>query len=243
MSLPQEVPATDLSAEDLERVRAFQEAGMPGLAHATPVVQEKMQRLYMSGRSYAQVARATNSKKDLVLYLAHREGWYAAKVEASRETLEQVARRVAELRTESAMFMADVVTCWNKYMGGKALSYLSTGNPADAAEVLYNKNLPNYIKSVELLEKLAALISSGGDGGGGGAGGGSGQVLLQMLGGQVHIGGGSEPPSSFAQALKAMADQARAGQARPVPSDIVDEDSADANNGVRVRKKKKETNE
>jgi hypothetical protein len=74
---------SDITPKELIKVQEFKEAGMPGLTKVAQneVAMTKTLDLYMSGKTYGEIATIVGIKKDIVLYLAHKFDWYDTKMQ------------------------------------------------------------------------------------------------------------------------------------------------------------------
>jgi len=228
------VPTTDMTPDELARAAKYAEDGMPGLSAVSDTSVHKMVEMYMAGRSYNDISRNTGTKKDIVLFLSKKLGWYEAKSTHLAEVSKGIMQRATETKLHSAAFVADLLACWHKYMRSKIDNYLSTGNDKEAAEAL-GIPLNNYFKSVEALEKLMSEPPK------------SPTDKPPLVG--VNVGDGMEikktgensleitpkKPKAFSNVLKEMADLKRQESADAAKARDINA-SKTTNPGVRKRK-------
>ena len=99
------VQTTDLSPKEVERAKAYEEAGLPGIIDINNNQIARMIDLYLGGCTYTQVCNILGIKKDIVLYLAQRHNWFEAKQEYHEELKEKIRSRVISSKLRNAEFM------------------------------------------------------------------------------------------------------------------------------------------
>lgn len=151
---------TDFSKKDLLAIEKFQEDGLPSLAALDDTKLTQMMDMYLSGKSYSQIASATRSTKALVMYLSKKFGWYPTRREYLVEMEESIGNRLIENKIESQDFLLNLTQTWQTQMGKKMKKYISSGDEKFINEIDL-KVLDKYLKTLEILHKTG---SSGGDG-------------------------------------------------------------------------------
>lgn len=154
---------TDLTAHQLERVKTYTEAGMPGIASITDAKMHLMFDMYLNGKTYTQIARITHVEKDAILYLAKKMQWYATKQDYLRDMQESLERKLSETKVVSQSMLADIVNFYHVRIGKNIDKFLSTGETS-AADAINPKDIDKYLKTVEILHKLSTEGKSAGGG-------------------------------------------------------------------------------
>jgi len=155
-----ERPTTDMTTQELEKLEAFVEEGLPGISKITPETIEKMAGLYLSGKTYGQVSNITRVPKAAVMYHARRDNWFSVRQDYLQELDERMKTRVAEAKLMSQDFMLDLMQTFQKKIGKKIQRYLATDNE-DIANEINLKDIATYIKTLEALGKSMGDYRSG----------------------------------------------------------------------------------
>jgi antitoxin component of MazEF toxin-antitoxin module len=151
--LPAERPATDLSTDDLNRVTAYAEAGLPGLAALEESTLYRMMEMYLSGSTYWQIQKALSLKRPLVLYVAHKYDWYGAKRDYLHELQEQIKGRVIDSKLVSQDFLLLLTQAWQKKISKSLTRYLATDDVAHTEEIDL-KEVSQLLKTIEMINNL-----------------------------------------------------------------------------------------
>lgn len=82
----------DFSPRHVAMVEKFEEAGLPGIYNISQNLVDKMEKLYVNiGYDYSDVAKMTQTRLEIVLFLAKKYNWAAAraeKIEQDQRTLD-----------------------------------------------------------------------------------------------------------------------------------------------------------
>lgn len=148
-----EEPVTDISNEDLEKVNKFIEDGMPGLGLVDDGKMYRMMELYLSGKTYTQIARASRINKTMLLYLAHKFNWYGRRREFLTELESTMRIRLMEAKVVSHDFLLQLATLWQTKIGNKIEAYAASGDEAMASSIDL-KEVDKYLKVVEMIHKI-----------------------------------------------------------------------------------------
>lgn len=150
----------DLSQQDMNKVDKFFEAGAPGfnLGDQTKIVQ--LADLYLSNKTYSQIARIHRIPKELVMAYSYRLKWYAMKMDYLRELEEQIKSRVLDAKITSQDFLLELTQMYQKKIGRKMDLYFQTNIEAHADEINH-KEIDKYLKLVEALYKLSSEPTQG----------------------------------------------------------------------------------
>lgn len=145
----------DFTDIEVEKINTYVSNGCTGLE--TLVKDEhkvnNLFALYMSGKTYTEISKISRVKKDVVLYMAAKMRWYEKRMEYLDDIQKNITKKVTETRVESLNFISSLINMHHKYYGDAINDYLRTGD-RDIVESLDLKQLTQYFKSIELLEKI-----------------------------------------------------------------------------------------
>jgi len=78
----------DFSPRHIAMVEKFENSGLPGIYSITPKITEKMEKLYVNvGYDYSDVAKMTQSRLEIVLYLAKKYNWAALRAQKMEQDM------------------------------------------------------------------------------------------------------------------------------------------------------------
>lgn len=224
-NLPAELPPTDLSPEDVKRIEAYALAGSPGFSLEDEILMRKMIEMYLSGKTYSQIARITRKQKDLVMYASHRLGWYELKIQYLQELENNIKGRVVLAKIQSQDFLLQLTQMWQQKIGRRMDRYLETGNE-DEANAISLKEIDKYLKTVEALQKLSSDITiknSGNDKPAVGFNIGDGVTVAKKEDGTVEI---TPKVQSVGTLLARLAEERRQNEANKTPTSDIKEVSS-----------------
>lgn len=155
LELPQ-----DMTKEEKEVVQEFIANGCPGLLRVQDGDIFKYFQLYMSGKTYAEIATITKSNKDLIMYLAYKSRWMEHRFKHYENISLNILDKVKQVKLDSANNLVTIIKALGKYCEQKYNAYLST-NDNSTIEKLDKAIVTQYYKSIELLDKI--LSEEGGD--------------------------------------------------------------------------------
>jgi len=145
----------DFTDDEVERINTFVQngcVGLEGLVKDEAKV-HSLFSLYMSGKTYTEISKISKTKKDLVLYMSAKMRWYEKRMEYLNEIQEKVTGKLKDTRIQSMNFISSLINMHHKYYGDAINQYLATGN-RDLIDGLDLKQLTQYFKSLEVLEKI-----------------------------------------------------------------------------------------
>jgi hypothetical protein len=143
----------DLNELEKQNLEQYIQNGCPGLTSLEDTQVFKWFELYMSGKTYSEIAVISKSKKDLIVYVAYKSKWLEKRNEYFTAITQNMTVKLTNIRTESINTMATIVSSLNKYFGKKFDNYLAT-NDDSIIENMDSKVLEKYYKSLEILEKV-----------------------------------------------------------------------------------------
>lgn len=155
----------DFTDEEVERINTYVANGCVGLETLVKDDHKvnNLFALYMSGKTYTEVSKISRVKKDMVLYMAAKMKWYEKRMEYLDDIQSNITKKITETKTESLNFIASLISMHHKYYGDAINQYLRTGD-RDIIDGLDLKQLTQYFKSIEILEKILnpANVNRGG---------------------------------------------------------------------------------
>lgn len=160
LPIVQEEKTTDLSPLDMQKIEKFKEDGLPGLAEVSDAGVVKCMELYLSGKTYGQIANMVRVKKPLVLYLSHKFNWYLLKKDYFQDLSEDIQQRTLETKIVSQDFLLQLIQFWQTKIGKSVNKFLVTGDD-DVAKEIDLKEIDKYLKTIEILHRLTGEKSSG----------------------------------------------------------------------------------
>jgi hypothetical protein len=148
---------TDITPKELTKVKEFEEAGRPGLASIAQneIILTKALNLYMSGKTYTEIARTLSIKKEIVLFLGHKFDWYGTKLEHLIILDANIKDRILQARLMNQDFVLQIQQFFTKKIGRKMTKFHATGDE-EIANSIDRKDIEMYMKSVDLLDKISS---------------------------------------------------------------------------------------
>lgn len=207
-----EEPTTDLTETDLQRVDEFVKAGLPGITKIDEPMMARIMDMYLSGRTYRQIATTSRIEKSLVLYLSNRFNWYAMRQDYLADLEQNTRPRVIEAKIVNQDFLLQLQQMWQKKIGGNINEYLATGNIKYANEIDL-KEVAMYLKTVEMLQKLDASKKEGSTSPAVGLNVGDGVTITRKGDNEVEI---TPKQRTIGDALKQLADFRREQEKKDV---------------------------
>lgn len=147
-SLPQ-----DMTKEEKESLQDFILNGCPGLLRVQQSDIFNYFQLYMSGKTYAEIATIAKAPKDLVMYLSYKSNWLEHRFKHYENISLNILEKIKHVKLDSTNTLVTVIKAYGKYIEAKSNKYLST-NDASVIEGIDSKILSTYYKSLDSLEKI-----------------------------------------------------------------------------------------
>lgn len=155
----------DFTDEEVKRINTYVTNGCVGLETLVKDDHKvnNLFALYMSGKTYTEVSKISRVKKDMVLYMAAKMKWYEKRMEYLNDIQNNITKKITETKTESLNFIASLISMHHRYYGDAINDYLRTGDRT-IVDGLDLKQLTQYFKSIEILEKILnpANVNRGG---------------------------------------------------------------------------------
>lgn len=152
----------DMTKEEKEVVLEFIANGCPGLLRVQQSDIFKYFELYMSGKTYAEIAVITKAPKDLVMYLAYKSNWMDHRFKHYQNISLNILDKVQQVKLDTANNLVTIIKALGKYCELKYNKFLTTNDVA-AIEQIDNKIVAQYYKSIELLGKILSADENNDD--------------------------------------------------------------------------------
>lgn len=143
----------DMTKEEKEAVQDFIDNGCPGIIRVQDGDIFKFFQLYMSGKTYAEIATITKSPKDMIMFLAYRSKWMEHRFKHYENISLNILDKVKQVKLDSANNLVTIVKALGQYCEMKYNGFLSTRNQ-EVIEKIDSKIVTQYFKAIELLDKV-----------------------------------------------------------------------------------------
>ena len=143
----------DMSESQEQVLSAYVDAGLPSISKITESDVFQWFNLYMSGRSYPEIASQCNTELCKVLYIANKHKWYEKKCNHYESIMSKVDQKLSTIKGESIGFLVDMMSFVHKYYGQDIAEYLKT-NDKEVAKRIDFKNIDKYFKTIDALSKM-----------------------------------------------------------------------------------------
>lgn len=146
---------SDFTPEELESLQDWKDNGRPGLTKINIDDTVQWFDLYMSGKSYSEIASICKVKRDIVLHASERANWVERKEEYYADISQNIIKKYKQAKMENINTMTTMISAMNKYFAKKFDKYLST-NDDSIIEKIDSKMLIQYQK---ISESMTSLIN------------------------------------------------------------------------------------
>jgi hypothetical protein len=144
----------DMTKDEKEVVQAFIVNGCPGLLRVQQSDIFKWFDLYMAGKTYAEIATITKSKKDLIMYIAYKSTWMDKRLNHYGDISLNILDKVKQSRLDSANNLVTMISALGKYCSQEYNRFLTT-NDRSIIENIDTKIVAQYLKAQEMLKDIA----------------------------------------------------------------------------------------
>jgi len=107
----------------------------------------------MSGKTYTEIAKITNTKKDVILYVSDKGSWHDKRMQYYSDLSDNMLQKCNDSKIETLNTVTTMVSALNKYFGGKFDKFLKTKDES-IIEELDTKLLAQYYKATEAVDKI-----------------------------------------------------------------------------------------
>jgi hypothetical protein len=144
----------DFTEDDKKSLASFKENGCPGLTKIDDNKVFKWFELYMSGKSYNEIAEITSDKKDLILYVSNKMKWHEKRMKYYEDLALNMTKKMSQVKISSMNTLSSIMMGLNKYYEDKFTKYLSSKDNS-LIEGLDTKLLTQYYQSIKTFHTLA----------------------------------------------------------------------------------------
>lgn len=149
----------DLTTQEIASLDDYIKNGAPGLTKVKDKDILKWFDLYMSGKTYAEIAKIGKVDQNLVCYFSSKLNWHSQKLDHFKDLIANMTQKLTQVRLETQNALNTTVTAMNKYFEDRFNQYLKTGNK-EFIETVDTKILVQYYKGVDTLVKLTTPVKS-----------------------------------------------------------------------------------
>ncbi len=144
INLPQ-----DMTKEEKEVVLEFIANGLPGVSRINESDAFQCFRLYMSGKTYAEIAVINKISKTLILYLAYKSNWMELRFKHYQDISLNILDKIQKVKLDIANTLVTMINAKSKYLEVEHNRYLITND----------KTIMDGLKDVEsgYFKAIAAL--------------------------------------------------------------------------------------
>jgi len=228
---------TDLTPQELLVVAKFKEDGKPGLFSVAQneVTMTKALNLYISGKTYHEISMVVSTKKDIILYLAHKHDWYGTKMQHLAILDANIKERVLQADLMNQDFVLQIQQFFLKKIGRKMTRFMASEDE-EIANSIDRKDVELYMKSVDLLKKMTTENIPAGSRPSVGLNMGEYGVNVRKVGeNQVEI---TPRNKTNAQMLQELADIKRAEESSEKPVNDINNKDAENNSETKEKEEK-----
>lgn len=143
----------DMTQEEKNSLQDYINNGCPGFLKVQESDIFKWFGLYMSGKTYDEIAKITKSKRDLVLYLSYKSKWNEKRLKHYEDLTQSLTQKVEQGKLDSANTIVSMISALNRYYGDKFNQFLAL-NDKSIIENIDPRMLAQYYKSMDTLKKL-----------------------------------------------------------------------------------------
>jgi len=143
----------DFSQEERESLDNYKSNGCPSLLKTSESDAFQWFELYMSGKTYLEIATLTNSKRDVILYFSEKCAWHEKRMAHYSDMSDAVVAKCMASKLEALDTMTTMVSALNKYYGGKFNKYLKNKDDSIIEEI-DTKMLSQYYKVMDSIDKI-----------------------------------------------------------------------------------------
>lgn len=153
-------PTTDISELDQVKINTYVAAGLPGLYELKDESVTRMMDLYLAGKPYSQISRILKVDTALVMFMSQKFNWFIARREYLFELEATIRNRLLESKVISQDFLLQLTHLYQKKIGKKVSSYLSTDDESHA-NAIDGKDVDKVLKIMDMLHKISSEAAVG----------------------------------------------------------------------------------
>lgn len=151
---------TDFTDQELEDLEKWKKGGRKGITALSEADIFQCFNLYMSGKTYKEIADTTNKRLECILYVSEKSKWYGKKMAHYDSIAMNLEEKLMKTKLDSVNTITNVIAALGKYYNSKFDRFLSTNDPT-LIEDIDTKLLAQYYKALESLPKIIGSSTSG----------------------------------------------------------------------------------
>lgn len=150
----------DMTKDEKELVLEFIQNGIPGVQRIQHSDMFTLFQLYMSGKTYAEIATISKTNKVLVMYLAYKSNWLDHRFKHYENLSLNMLDKIQRAKLDIANDLVVIIAATGKYIRDEYNRYLST-NDKSIIERMDQKIVTSYHKAYEGLKSATQEEESG----------------------------------------------------------------------------------
>lgn len=154
----------DFTPTEVASLRDYKRNGIPGIQRYKEEDFFQWFNLYMSGKTYSEISKLTNTKKDIILYMSDKTRWHTKRMQYYADLSDHMIMKCQASKLETLNTVTTMVSALNQYFGNKFDKFLKTKDET-IIEGLDTKLLSQYYKATESVDKIIGTSPSGDDDG------------------------------------------------------------------------------
>ncbi len=160
---PIKVEEKDFTADDLLAIQKYKDTGLRNILKYQEVDVFNFFELYMSGKTYAEIAKISKAPHQVVLYLSDKLRWYEKRTQYYEELSRHIIQKQQQTQLTNMNTMNTIQQALAKFYSDQFNKYLATGDKR-FIEKIDTKLVTQYYKTIELTQKLFTQSLNGGKG-------------------------------------------------------------------------------
>lgn len=143
----------DMTKEEKEVVLDFIANGLPGVQKIQQSDSFQAFRLYMTGKTYAEIAVISKISKTFILYLAYKSNWMELRFKHYQDISLNILDKIQKAKLDIANDLLVITAATGKYIRDEYNRYLST-NDKSIIESMDQKIVSSYYKATDILDNV-----------------------------------------------------------------------------------------
>lgn len=143
----------DMTKEEKEQVLEFIQNGVPGLLRVQHSDMYTLFKLYMSGKTYSEIATISKINKTLVMYLSYKSSWLDKRFKHYEDISLNILDKVQKTKLDIANKLVTMINATGKFLEDEYNQYLKTNDKA-IIQNIDSKIISGYHKSIDSLKRV-----------------------------------------------------------------------------------------
>ncbi len=150
---PIKVEEKDFTADDLLAIQKYKDTGLRNILKYQEVDVFNFFELYMSGKTYTEIAKISKAPHQVILYLSDKLRWYEKRTQYYEELSRHIINKQQQTQLTNMNTMNTIQQALAKFYSDQFNKYLATGDKR-FIERIDTKLVTQYYKAIELTQKL-----------------------------------------------------------------------------------------